>query len=123
LILFQLPPTHKKTSQDTEGKTHILSASASTKKPDEIKTEDNPADEPPKAMEGVTEASAPAGDGEKTTPTPAATPSTQPGPSSVAAATGQEEQVKTKPAEKKTEVSRILHFFEKISSISSRFPV
>ena len=53
-------------------------------------------------MEGVTEAgktSAPAGDGEK------ATPSTQPGPSSVAAATGQEEEVKPKPAEKKTEVS------------------
>ena len=57
-------------------------------------------------MEGVTEAgkaSAPAGAGEKTTPT--ATPSTQSGPSSVAAATGQEEEVKPKPAEKKTEVS------------------
>ena len=57
-------------------------------------------------MEGVTEAgkaSAPAGAGEKTTPT--ATPSTQPGPSNVAAATGQEEEVKPKPAEKKTEVS------------------
>ena len=93
--------------QDTEGKTHILSATASTKKPDEVKTEDTPADEPPKAMEGVTEAgkASAAGDKEKATPTD--TPSTQPGPSSVAATTGQEEEVKAKPAEKKSEVSKI----------------
>ena len=80
-----------------------MSATASTKKPDEIKTEDTTTDNPPSLMEGVTEAGkASAGDGEKATPT--ATPSTQPGPSGVAAATGQEE-VKAKPAEKKSEVS------------------
>ena len=84
----------------------MLSATASTKKPDEVKTEDTTTDETPKAMEGVTEAgkakdTSAAGDGEKTTPTP----STQPGPSGVAAAAGQEEEVKAKPAEKKSEVS------------------
>ena len=82
-----------------------MSATASTKKPDEIKTDDIATDDPPKAMEGVTEAEkTPSAAGGEQKATPTAAPSTQPGPS---AATGQEEEVKTKPAEKKSEVSAI----------------
>ena len=67
------------------------------------------ADEPPRALEGgatATKTAKPAGDGEKATPT--ATPSTQAGASGVVVATGQEEEVKAKRAEKKSEVSRPL---------------
>ena len=113
-ILFQLLPSSP-TLQDTEGKTHVLSATASTKKPDEVKTEDTTTDEPPSLMEGVAEAGkTSAGDGEKATSTD--TPSTEPGPSGVAAATGQEEEVKTKPTEKKSEVSVFLLIFSTIAS-------
>lgn len=101
-----------------------MSATASTKKPDEIKTTDSiedgnaggGADEtakpaPPKTEEPAkTEASKPEAtmaDTEKATPTAPPPSTSEPGPSGAAAATGKEEEVKSKPAENKTEVSSL----------------
>ena len=92
-----------------------MSATATTKKPDDVKTEELSTTDSPKSIEGApetakskdaTSTTTAATGGEKTTPT--ATPPTQPGPSGVAAATGQEEEVKSKTAEKKSEVSQLI---------------
>ena len=99
--------------QDNDGKTHFMSATASTQKPDEITTEETvektkegvaktPKDTPKTDDTAKAEATKPRAD--KTTPT-APPPSSEPGRGSVAAATGQEEEVKSKHTEKKSEVS------------------
>ena len=94
-----------------------MSATASTKKPDEVKTEESiegekgeaEADKPaPPKLEEATKMDSDKPEvtkAETEEATPTAPPPPQAGPSSGTAATGQEEEVKSKTTEKKAEVS------------------